>query len=269
MPKELSPGKQEQKTRLEEALKNQDLSFLTRGRRILALLPSDPRCAVCLAPFEGLGASIVKTVLNKKRSALNPLMCNTCEEIIRDLEYGTEVEMSILFVDVRGSTQLAEKMTPTEYKELIDRFYNETTHVLVHSYALIDKLVGDEVCGYYLPSFAGADFVRKSIDAAREVMEVTGHSRTDGPWVPAGAGIHTGSAYFGAVSTTDGLVELTALGDAVNTASRLASRASAGEIIISESTFHKAGIGAENLDQRTLELKGKSEPMDAWVIRVH
>jgi adenylate cyclase len=61
---------------------------------------------------------------------------------------------------------------------------------------------------------------------------------------------------------------LTALGDAVNTASRLASKAAAGEIIISEETAQKAGVDTGNLERRTLELKGKSAPMDVWVMRV-
>lgn len=268
MKKELSAKDQKLKIRLEKALQNEDLSFFTRGRRIFGLLPSDPRCTSCLAPFEGTGGSLVRIVLNKKRSTLNPLICNTCEELVRRLDYGAEVEMSILFADIRGSTPLAERLTPTKFKELIDRFYNETTHVLVHSYAIIDKLVGDEVSGYYLPSYVGADYVMKSVEAAQELLRVTGHTNPDGPWVPVGAGVHTGRAYFGAVSSADGLVELTALGDTVNTASRLASQAASGEIVISENTAQKAGIDTASLEKRTLELKGKSAPLDVWVMRV-
>jgi adenylate cyclase len=261
MTRELSAKDKKEKIRLENALQNWDVSLFIRGRRIFGLLPSDPRCTSCLAPFEGTGGTFVRVVLNKRRSTLNPLMCNTCEELVRRLEYGAEVEMSILFADIRGSTPLAENMTPTEFKELIDRFYNETTHVLVHSYAMIDKLVGDEVSGYYLPTFAGKEYVQRSMQAARDMLKVTGHADPEGPWAPVGIGIHIGKAF-------DGLVELTALGDTVNTASRLASQAAAGEIVISENTAQKAGIDTTNLEMRTLELKGKSKPMDVWVMRV-
>lgn len=266
MTRELSAKEKRLKQRLEKALRNEDLSLLTRGRRVFGLLPSDPRCTACLAPFEGAGGDLVRILLNKKRSALNPLMCNTCEEMVRHLQYGTEVKMSILFADIRGSTKLAESMTPTQFKELIDRFYNETTHVLVHSHAFIDKLVGDEVSGYYLPSFAGAGFALKSIEAAQEILKVTGHEDPEGPWAPVGVGIHVGEAYYGAVSSNDGLVELTALGDTVNTASRLASQAAAGEIVISESAAKQAGIDTRDLEKRTLDLKGKSRPMDVWMM---
>lgn len=268
MAKELSTKEKKLKMRLENALKNGDVSLFTSARKFFALLPSDPRCVSCMAPFEGAGGIFVKTVLNKRRSILNPLMCNTCEDLIRRLEYGAETEMSMLFADIRGSTPLAEGMTPTEFKEVINRFYDETTHILAHSYAVIDKLVGDEVSAYYVPAYVGENFALRAVEAAQGVLRVTGHTNHEGPWAPVGVGIHTGRAYFGAVSSSDGLVELTALGDAVNTASRLATKAAAGEIIVSEDTAQKAGIDTGNLEKRTLELKGKSAPMDVWVMRV-
>ncbi len=58
------------------------------------------------------------------------------------------------------------------------------------------------------------------------------------------------------------------LGDEVNVAARLASQAAAGEVVLSESTVRKAGLDTTNLERRTLALKGKSEPMDVWVVRV-
>ena len=268
MKKELSAKEKKLKIRLEKALLNEDVSLFTKGRQIFALLPSDPRCVTCLVPFEGAGATLVKAVLNKRRSMTNPLMCNKCEDLIKRLEYGVETEMSMLFADIRGSTPLAEGMTPTEFKELIDRFYSETTHIIAHSYAIIDKLVGDEVSAYYLPGFTGKNFALTAIENAREMLLVTGHTDPEGPWAPVGVGIHTGTAYFGAVSSADGLVELTALGDAVNTASRLATQARAGEIVISESTAQEAGLDTTDLEKRTLELKGKSAPMDVWVMRI-
>jgi len=268
MKKELSAKEEKLKVRLEKAIQNEDVSLLTGGRRFFALLPSDPRCTTCLAPFEGAGGTLVKVLMDKRRSTTNPLMCNKCEDLMKRLEYGVEVEMSMLFADIRGSTPLAESMSPTEFKNLIDRFYSETTHVLAHSYAIIDKLVGDEVTAYYIPGFIGDDFVRKAVESAQKVLRVTGHTNPEGPWAPVGIGVNTGKAYFGAVSSVDGLVELTALGDAVNVAARLASQAKTGEILISESTAQKAEIDTTNLEKRTLELKGKSAPMDVWVMNV-
>lgn len=268
MTDELSPKERRIKEEMERSLASFDLSWEARGRRVLGLLPSDPRCVTCLAPFEGPGAALVKAVLNKRRSSMNRLMCNTCEDQLRRLRYGLELEMSMLFADIRGSTPLADSMNTIEFKRLIDHFYAETTHVLMHSYAMIDKLAGDAVSGYYLPGIAGEDFARKSIDAAERLLQVTGHADPDGPWAPVGVGVHTGVAYFGAVGEGDGLIELTALGDAVNVAARLGSEAAAGEAIISTSTVLKAGVSTNRFERRTVDLKGKSEPMDVWVIHV-
>lgn len=133
---------------------------------------------------------------------------------------------------------------------------------------MIDKLVGDEVSAYYVPAYVGENFVVRAVEAAQGVLRVTGHANPEGPWAPTGVGVHTGRAYFGAVSSKVGLVELTALGDAVNTASRLATKAAAGEIIISEKTAQMAGLDTGSLEKRTLALKGKNAPMDVWVMKV-
>jgi adenylate cyclase len=268
MADKLSPKERKLKARVENSLKSFDITLFTGRRRFFSLLPSDPRCVACLAPFEGIGSVLARVVFNKRRSTMNPLMCNECEDLIRRLHYGAEVQMSILFADIRGSTQLAEHMSPTAFKNLIDRFYSETSHILIHSYAMVDKLVGDEVSGYYIPGIAGEDYAQRAVNSAREILKVTGHGIAGDPWAPLGVGIHTGKAYFGAVTSAEDRVDLTALGDAVNTAARLTSQAAAGEIVISGPTAQEAGIDTNGLEKRTLELKGKSEPMDVWVLKL-
>ena len=124
---------------MEKTLKSPERTFFGRYRQLFGLLPSDPRCTSCHAPFEGAGGAFVRTVLNKKRSQMNPLICNQCEEAAKRLKAGVETEMSMLFADIRGSTPIAESMSATEYKQLIDRFYTESTYVLTHSLAQIDK----------------------------------------------------------------------------------------------------------------------------------
>ncbi|MGW8209187.1 MAG: adenylate/guanylate cyclase domain-containing protein [Syntrophobacteria bacterium] len=267
MTQELSAKDRKMKAAMENTLKNPERTFYGRYRQLFSLLPSDPRCTGCQAPFEGVGGAFVKTVLNKKRSQMNPLLCNQCEEAAKRLRAGVETEMSMLFADIRGSTPLAESMSSTEFKQLIDRFYTESTYVLAHSLAQIDKLAGDQVSGFYLPAYTGKDYARVAVKAAKDLLRVTGHADPQGPWAPVGVGINTGEAYFGTVGTQD-LVEITALGDEVNVAARLASHAAAGEMVLSESTVRKSDLDPANLEKRTLALKGKSEPVDVWVMRV-
>lgn len=251
---------------MESSLASPDLTWYGRGRRFFGLLPTDPRCTACHAPFEGLGSVFVSRVFNKRRSQTNPLLCTTCEDGAKRLHAGAETEMSMLFADIRDSTPLAESISAYEFKRLIDRFYSETTNVLAHSLAFIDKLAGDQVSGYYLPGVVGRAYAKSSIEAARDILRVTGHDEASGPWVPVGVGINTGEAYFGVVGEGDELVELTALGDAVNVAARLASMAGAGEIVLSESTARRAAVDTTHLEHQSLELKGKSEPVEAWVM---
>ena len=68
---------------------------------------------------------------------------------------GAEIELTILFADVRGSTAMAERMTPAAFKEQMSRFYSVATDVLIGAEALLDKIVGDEVGGLFLPIVAG------------------------------------------------------------------------------------------------------------------
>ena len=107
---------------------------------------------------------------------------------------GVETEMSMLFADIRGSTPLAESMSNSEFKQLIDRFYTESTYVLTHSLAQIDKFSGDEVSGFYLPAYTGGDFAKVAVKAAQDLLRVTGHADPEGPWAPVGVGINTGEA---------------------------------------------------------------------------
>jgi len=237
-----------------------------RQRRLFRMLPGNPRCKNCYAPFSGASSRLVKLVYGKRPSNLNPLMCNECEKFAHEYQGGAEIELSLLFADVRGSTALAETMSPTEFSRLINRFYNMATDVMVHSDALIDKIIGDQVAGMYVPGFAGAGHARKAVEAAQEILRVTGHGTPDGPWISLGVGVHTGIAFVGSMGSEQGTSDITVLGDAPNTAARLSTSANQGEILISEAAYSAAGLKLDSPEERDLELKGKSEPFSVCVL---
>jgi len=174
----------------------------------------------------------------------------------------------MLFADVRGSTSLAEKMSPSDFSQLINRFFNAATDVLIQSYGIVDRMIGDEVFGMYLPGIAGPDHARLGVEAAQDILRVTGHDNPGGPWIPVGAGVHTGVAYVGTVGSNEAVTDFTALGDAVNTAARLASQAKPGEVIISSNTSEVAGLDATTFEHRSLELKGRADPVNVHVIPI-
>lgn len=233
-----------------------------RLRRIFRILPRDPRCKFCNAPFEGVGGTLVRALYGKQRSVLNPRYCNLCEDVSRKFPGGAEVEMSMLFADVRGSTALSEQMSPTEFSRLINRFYTESTKAISEEDGLVEKLAGDAVAAFWGAGFAGPNYVRRTIKVAQNML-----SAMERQQIPVGIGVHSGIAYFGAMGSADGLTDISAIGDEVNLAARLASKAAEGEIIVSEQALKEAGMDGKDLESRSLELKGISELVPVRVMR--
>ena len=101
-------------------------SFERRARGVLRLLPHEPRCQLCAAPFAG-PASVVMRAIGKRPAAKNPRICASCFTFIERHHGGAEIEASFLFADIRGSTTIAEGMSATDYRALLDRFYATAT----------------------------------------------------------------------------------------------------------------------------------------------
>ena len=256
---------------VEPTLEEQWYKMLTEGEpiprrlyHIHGLLPSDPRCKLCGSPFKGWGGFIMH-LMGRDQSRYNPRFCEKCK--VFEHPGGAEVPLTMLFADVRGSTTLAETMSAREFSQIINRFYKIATHVLIQTDAMVDRLLGDEAIGLFLPGFAGPEHPRKAVEAAREILRLTGHNDSKGSWLPVGVGIHTGAAFVGVVGSEESTADFTALGDNVNITARLASQAGAGEILISDATYSAAGLDLQGLEHRHLELKGKSESIGVYVLR--
>ena len=234
-------------------------------RPLVRRLPSDPRCRICDCPFQGLGGWLARTLFGITPSKMNTQLCNTCESTAEHFRGGAEIEMSLIFADVRGSTTIAENQSPLEFSRLIDRFYQAAAKVLYHKNALLEKLIGDEVTGFFVPGIAGPDHARLAIEAGEEILRVTGHADPGGPWVPVGVGVHTGLAFVGAVGAAGSAPDISVLGDTVNTAARIASQAGAGELLFSDAARAAAGVKIDGLETRHLSLKGRTEPIDVLV----
>ena len=236
-------------------------------RHLYGLLPSNPRCVNCHRPFAGIGGTLLRFLQGTHKSTKNPRYCAGCHGFATRFPGGAEIDLTMLFVDVRGSTPLAEKMNAKEFSRLMNRFYEATINVLVQADAFVDKLVGDEVTALFIPGFAGKAHARRAVEAGQALLRVTGHAAPEGPWVPVGVGIHTGAAWVGSIVGASGVgADFTALGDNVNITARLASKAGAGEVLASEATCQAALIETEGLERRDLELKGKSELVSVRVL---
>jgi adenylate cyclase len=235
-------------------------------RRRYRMLPSDPRCKTCNAPFTGIGGWWMRRV-GRGRWEKNPSFCRGCYQVFDSFGVGgAEIELSLLFADIRGSTTIGESMAPSAFGALMNRFYEAAAETLIDHDAVVDKFVGDEAVGLFIPGMTGPGHARLAVGAAERLITRTADIRADGSRLPIGVGVHTGVAYVGLVGRLGSELQFTALGDAVNTTARLASLAGAGEILVSSPAATAAGISVEGREVRHLALKGRAEPVDAVVL---
>jgi adenylate cyclase len=235
-----------------------------RTRQILKHIPSAPRCKMCAAPFSGLGR-VAMGMLGRRPWAKNSKYCGACFQVLSEHHGGAEIDCSLLFADVRGSTTMAEGMSARDFRSLMNRFYGVASNILVEHDAMVDKFVGDEVIGIFIPALAGAGHAARAIGAAQAILTATGHTSRGDPWLPVGIGINTGTAFVGAVGEGSH-IELTALGDSVNIAARLSSSARAGEVLVTMPAALAAGLSGEAIERRELALKGKAALTDVLVL---
>lgn len=236
-------------------------------RRLYGRLPALARCKICNVPFSGGGAGFARTVLRSAPSTFSMHLCNRCESFARTEKPGAEVDVALLFADVRGSTPLAEQMAPRDYSALIDRFYTSSADVLVDHEAIVERLAGDQVAALFVPGLVEGGHVATALRAASDLMKAYGYGRAGGePWIPVGAGVHRGDAFIGMVGTSGQMTELTSLGDAPNVTARLASAAGSGEVLVSESAGDALDLSRMGYPTRELQLKGKADTMRVHVI---
>lgn len=238
----------------------------------LRFIPSDPRCRFCKAPFGRPGAAVMRR-LGFAPWQKNPKICGRC---FRGLDKsasmcpgdpngsevrGAEVELSMLFADVRGSSRIAREMSTIDFTRLMDRFYRTSSEVLFDKDAIVEKFVGDEVVGLFIPCMTGPGHAARAVETARALFGACGYGSPGGPWVPLGAGVHTGTAFVGVVGGK-GERDFTALGDAMNIAAHLASQAAAGEILVTGPVVERTELA--DIEPRHVSLKGY--PLDVFVL---
>jgi adenylate cyclase len=197
-------------------------------------------------------------LIGRRPSRKNPNLCNFC---FNHLPIGgVELEIGVVFADVRGATTLGEQISPTAFADRLNEFYRAATDVLVAHDAIVDKLIGDEVMAIFVPGIAGADFRTKTAHAAIALARTVSD-------LPVGVAANAGVAFVGNVGSGP-VIDFTALGDAVNVTSRLQSYASRGEVVLSSELY--ALVAGEHPAARheRVEVRGREQPVDIEVVIV-
>jgi adenylate cyclase len=225
--------------------------------RMLARLPSDPRCLLCHAPYGRPWGPVVGR-FGYGRSARYPQLCNICFHHMEKHPGGAEVSLTVLFADVRGSTGIAERQSPEAFRSVLEAFYRLVTDAVSAERGVIDKFLGDGVMALFIPSFAEKRDAAHGVAAARRIQ---GEAE-----LPVGVGVNTGLAFTGFLGPSAEVANFTAVGDAVNVAHRLGEAAAAGEVLVAAATLEAAGLTdlEGEAEKRTLTVKGREQPVDAW-----
>jgi adenylate cyclase len=235
-------------------------------RRAFHRIPSAPHCKLCQAPFGGIGGLILKPKFGPWEK--NPQLCKNCIGSLAKMGVGgAEIPVSLLFADIRGSTGLGERLRPAEFTALLNAFYRIAADSISGHDGVVDKFVGDEAIGLFIPAYAGLDHAAKAIAAGRQLLSDVGHAGASiAGAIPVGAGVHTGIAFVGTVGSSTEISDFTALGDPVNTTARLAQLAGRGELLVSQEAAIAGELEPSEREHRTVEIRGREATLDVIVI---
>ena len=172
----------------------------------------------------------------------------------------------MMFVDVRGFTALSERLPPDEMVTRLNRFYKVASEAVFDLDGTLDKMVGDQVMAFFGAPFREKDHPQRAARAALDIVARMEAMAEDGDSLHVGGGVGTGLAFMGNVAEGE-VKDFTAIGDVVNTAARLQGEALPGEVMVMEETYLPVADQFPDAPQRTLELKGKAEPVAVRVLR--
>jgi adenylate cyclase len=236
--------------------------LVPRYRRVNRRLPADPRCRICLVPFAGVGR-----ILRVRPSRKNPNYCMSCFEMAP--LGASDMDVGVLFADLRGFTSWCEDQTPEAVERALNRFYTVTTSAVTDADGLVDKLVGDEVMGLFLPVFPalGDHTCEVMLTVAERIIYRLNDATSGAAALPVGIGLNFGTARVGNVGAGE-VKDFTAVGDVVNTAARLQAAAQAGEIVVSELVYERIRGRYPQAAPTPFDLRGKAEPVLARVLAI-
>jgi adenylate cyclase len=187
---------------------------------------------------------------------------------------GAQSEITLLFSDIRDFTPMSESHAPQEIVRLLNEYFELMVDVLFRYEGTLDKFVGDEIVALFGAPVPMPNAEIKAIRCALEMMATLEEFNlmrvSEGQEeICIGIGINTGVVVTGAIGSSRAL-QYTAIGDAVNTASRLCSIAKPGEIILSQATYDKVKDHVTVVPREPVRLKGKSEELRTYrVVAIH
>jgi adenylate cyclase len=183
---------------------------------------------------------------------------------------GVSQTITILFADIRGFTRISEHAPAEKIVGLLNRYFSAMTDIIFAHGGTLDKYLGDGLMALFGAPTATPDDASNALNAAvamqRRLMGINRELRDEGfPEIGVGMGLHTGEAIIGYIGS-DRRSEYTAIGDTVNTSSRLESNARGGEILISDATAKAAHSRYKLKPREPIMVKNRQQPVNLWEV---
>ncbi|MGH2783569.1 MAG: adenylate/guanylate cyclase domain-containing protein, partial [Thermoleophilaceae bacterium] len=177
-------------------------------------------------------------------------------------------EVSVLFADLAGFTSFSDGRDPREVSEMLNAYFEVAIPAIVREHGgEIDRLIGDAIMATWGTRGDQPDHAERAVNAAAALQAETARIAASHPdWPRFRAGVNSGEALVGVVGAESGR-SYTVIGDTVNTAARLESRAPTGGVVVGGATLRAVpGLRATSLGE--IEVKGKREAVDAYLMEV-
>jgi adenylate cyclase len=182
-----------------------------------------------------------------------------------DFVQGSEREIAILFADIRGFTALAEGRLPYDVVFVLNRYFSAMGRAIESAGGRVDKFIGDGVMALFGIESSAQTGCREALAAARlmsqrlDELNLSLQAELDRP-LRIGIGIHCGPVIVGEMGYGNAAA-ITAIGDAVNTASRLETLTKDYdcELVVSDETVARAGLDFSEFPRHEIEIRGKRE----------
>ena len=245
------------------------------GLRVLLLVPM---IFCVLAIIINLFFNLIYANFEKRRMELT-LKMYVDSQVVDQISDFTPMELSsvsarrniaVLFVDIRGFTSMSESLEPEQVVSILNEYFSVVYSSIIAWNGTLDKFIGDaamavfnapnDVEDYVFNAVCAADDIQKNFEPLREKF-----MSEYGKEVHLGIGINSGTAIVGNIGCM-GRFDYTAIGDTVNTASRLESKALPGQILISETVYAEVESRVSVNRVGALSLKGKAKAVETYQI---
>jgi adenylate cyclase len=183
---------------------------------------------------------------------------------------GVTQTITVLFADIRGFTGISEHAPAEKMVGLLNRYFSAMTDIIFAHGGTLDKYLGDGLMALFgaptVTAKDAANAVAAAVAMQRRMLSINDELRAEGfPEIGIGVGLHTGEAIVGYIGS-ERRSEYTAIGDTVNTASRLESNAKGGEILISEMAVKASHTRYQLIPRDPIKVKNREQPVPLFMV---